>query len=321
MSWLKFFWKSIKSGWTILAIVLGIVGNLDTILGWFVPTNTQFVEWISNHWPRLSWQTWIIFALMIILVSGITKAHRMYKDEVIGKLSLKREFESNRLILKQDFEQKIRDLWTLQKITSNSPVELQVKERTSKSQWLEVISPMSEIENTLPTLKKWLDWCSPKIDGVLEIKNTSRVPVRVRATGMLYNGTMPLSYENMTYIIQWQGLPDEEKILWPNDSAILYVVCFMTRPANKFGLPEQVLTFPTAAREKEEFKVNFIVTPLESFTEHLLAKQWKPKSVQIKIELNATSLLNPVNGTSKTMNFRIQPSESSKSLLFENITE
>ena len=68
MSWFKFFWKSIKSGWTILAIVLGIVGNLDTILGWFMPTNTQFREWISKHWPKLSWQTWIVFALMIILV-------------------------------------------------------------------------------------------------------------------------------------------------------------------------------------------------------------------------------------------------------------
>jgi len=171
-------------------------------------------------------------------------------------------------------------------------------------------------------LIKWIRWYTSSEDGLLYVRNTSNEPIRIRATGTIISSNYKLKHNPITYVIQWQGLPDEERILWPNDIATLYVVNFGLRPKGRFLPPDKVLLFPTAEREKttgeKGYRVNFIIENPEIINYSLLlSNKPKKREIKLRVALNANSLLNPTKHKTISLVFKIQTSGNPNTNAFQ----
>ena len=131
------------------------------------------------------------------------------------------------------------------------------------------------------------------------IKNTGSEPVRVRATGLITESNYKLKTTPITYVIQWQGLPSEDRFLWPNETATLYVVGFGVNKKNIL-ITDRVFIFPSARREKvldgKRYKVDFIIEDPDIFKIYPFPiSDSKPdwREIKLTVSLNSNSLLNP----------------------------
>jgi len=294
----KFIWKAIVSGWTFLAILIGVIGNLDTITSHFATNSVS--QWIATNWPILQWQTWVIIALLIILISSVMRAYGMYKEQFNKEKELCDHYEGNLLEVKNTFETGLQKIWDASKSieTQNNPLSLEI---TSKLVEGTLLTQMVEMTKPLYSerIMKWLKKYVAAEDGLLYVKNTGNEPVRVRATGLATDSNYKLKTTPITYVIQWQGLPSEDRTLWPNETATLYVVGFGVYKKNAL-ITDRVFIFPSARREKmvngERYKVDFIIEDPDVYNIYPIPiSDFEPvlREIKLTVSLSSNSLLNP----------------------------
>ena len=294
-----------------MAILIGIIGNLDTITSHFA-TNSV-VQWIATNWPKLQWQTWVIFALLIVLVSSMMRAYGMYKEQFNKEKELCDQYEGKLLEVTNTFETGLQKIWDTSKSieTQNNPISLEITsklvEETLLTQMVEMTEPVYS-----ERIVKWLKKYVAAEDGLLYVKNTGSEPVRVRATGLIAESNYKLKHTPITYVIQWQGLPSEDRFLWPNETATLYVVGFGVNKKNVL-ITDRVFIFPSARREKvmdgKRYKVDFIIEDPDIFKMYPFPfSDSKPELREIKlaVSLNSNSLLNPTKGQTYNLLLEIQ---------------